>query len=188
MIVLLVNEEYDRDNFNTTFTRDFLRCQIVQELDFPSMYVRIFVDVEMYNSVEGYNETMVNFGYYNKTLYGGIDDDQIEYTDYESGDNWWRRTTATGQIDLATGDLLDLVIETNGEWYQAGILVNWEHMKFDFISGLSPGFEYESPMIAVGYGVVCLYIENVEFENASHSYVSHSCNPESYLRLEWHSN
>ena len=42
-------------------------------------------------------------------------------------------------------------------------------------------------MIAVGYGVVCLYIEDFEFESSSHSYVSHSCSPESYIRLEWHS-
>ncbi len=187
VIVLLVNEEYDRDNFNTTFTRDFLRCQIVQELDFPSMYVRIFVDAEMYNKEDGSTETWELFGYYNKWLNGNFDGDQFEYTEYESGGNWWKRTTATGQIDLATGDLLDFVIETNSESYKAGILVAWEHKKFDLISGLSPGFEYETPMIAVGYGVVCQYIENFEYESQSHSYVSHSCDPESYIRLEWHS-
>ncbi len=192
VIVLLVNEAYDLDDPQRSYTYDYLKCEIVQNYDYPSMYVRIFVNMTVYNQEEGVNEVWEQFGYYNQNLQGNITDDRFEYSEYESGGTWWRETTATGQIDLATGALMDFVIETNAATFNnEGVQVGSEHKKFDLISGLVPGFGYNVPMVAIG-AAACTYIEDVEysswFEGGGYTYISPlTCDSQSYIRLEWYS-
>ena len=152
------------------------------------MYVRIFVDATVHNSDTGENEVLDGFGYYNQNLTGNFDGDTFEYSEWDSGDTYWQETTATGRIDPATGVMLDFVIETNRETYNnEGVLVFWEHRLFDLVSDLDPGFGRNRPMVAIGYGVVCSFIERFEFESSIYTLIPPiSCDSESYIRLEWY--